>query len=579
MLKGLRVEKYACNQRILFFVMLSSLALLTGCDQSNNLSLSEQSLIYCSEGSPETFNPQLITSGTTIDATSNQLYNRLLRFNGDDNHLEPSVAKSWHITKDGRKITLYLENNIPFHTTDYFTPTRNLNADDILFSFNRIIDEDHPYHLISGGNYGYFQSIEFDKAVEDIEKINDYTVRFHLNHADSSFLANLASDFSVILSKEYGDQLIKQDALQNIDILPVGTGPFKFKEYRVGSMIRYYRNDNYWLGKSEIEQLVFDISPRKTSRLTKLLANECDVIAYPIAHQIIDQHPDLILEDVTSLNIGYFGFNTTKPPFNNKLVRQAIALAVNKEAILKAVYHAEADVAHSIIPKSSWAYSDEIIAQEYNIIKAQQRLKDAGFENGFTMDIWAMPVQRAYNPNAITMAKLIQADLLKINIKVNIIDGYEWNTFLKRLAAGEHETFLLGWSADHPDPDNLLTPILSCAATYTGSNKALWCDDAYDQAINDARQTSDISERKAHYLKAMKIISQEQPIIPIAHSKRYQARTNQIIGNVLMPFGGISFREVSKVSATAESTEIKAINKKNNLQENTSLNDTDQGVN
>ena len=185
MLKGLRVEKYACNQRILFFVMLSSLALLTGCDQSNNLSLSEQSLIYCSEGSPETFNPQLITSGTTIDATSNQLYNRLLRFNGDDNHLEPSVAKSWHITKDGRKITLYLENNIPFHTTDYFTPTRNLNADDILFSFNRIIDEDHPYHLISGGNYGYFQSIEFDKAVEDIEKINDYTVRFHLNHAET----------------------------------------------------------------------------------------------------------------------------------------------------------------------------------------------------------------------------------------------------------------------------------------------------------------------------------------------------------------------------------------------------------
>mgnify|MGYP006099168903 CR=1 FL=1 len=541
-----------CRYNVAIILFFS--ALLMGCDQDSNLSLSEQSLIYCSEGSPETFNPQLITSGTTIDATSNQLYNRLFRFQGADNQLTESIAKTWHTTKDGKKITLYLQKGITFHSTEYFTPTRELNADDVLFSFNRIIDEDHPYHYISGGSYGYFQNIEFDKTVERIEKINDYTVRFHLTHSDSSFLANLASDFAVILSKEYGDKLIAENSLPQIDMYPIGTGPFKFKEYRVGSVIRYYQHESYWLGNNNIEQLVYDITPRQTSRLTKLLANECDVIAYPIAHKTISEDPALQLEEVTSLNISYFGFNTSKVPFNNKLVRQAIALAIDKEAILKAVYKSQADIAKSIIPKSSWAYSNEIPVQVYNIALAQEKLNEAGYENGFSMDIWAMPVQRPYNPNAINMAKLIQADLLAINIKVNIVDGYEWNTFLKRLAAGEHDTFLLGWSADPPDPDNLFSPILSCPATKTGSNKALWCNPNYDKAINDARQTTDMTERKAFYLEAMKIIDEEKPLVPIAHSKRYQARTKQIKGDILQSFGGVSFRDVSKLTSKKSDT-------------------------
>ena len=546
MFKKFITIKGKANHRNKFIVMLFSLLPLMGCEQSNKLSIAQQSLIYCSEGSPETFNPQLITSGTTIDATSNQLYNRLLRFKGKDNLLSPSIAKSWHITADGKKITLYLQKGIEFHQTDYFTPTRTLNADDILFTFNRIIDKEHPYHYVSGGQYGYFDSIAFDKSIEKIEKINDYTVRFNLTQANSSFLANLASDFAVILSKEYSEQLVFDKALHDIDTLPVGTGPFKYKEYRVGTLIRYYRHENYWQGKSDIEQLVFDITPRKTSRLTKLLADECDVIAYPIAHEKIIEKTALQLEEVISLNVGYFGFNTTKLPFDNKLVRQAIALAINKEAILKTVYQAKADVAHSLVSKNSWAYSDQITPQEYNIEKAKIRLKEAGFENGFTMNIWAMPVQRAYNPNAITMAKLIQADLIKLNIKVNIIDGYEWNTFLKRLSLGEHESFLLGWSADHPDPDNFFTPILSCAATHTNSNRTLWCNKAYDQLIEKARQTTKISQRKAYYLQAMEMIAQEQPLIPIAHSKRYQARSKQISGDILSSFGGISFRDVSK---------------------------------
>lgn len=521
--------------------------LLSACGESNKLSLTQRSIIYCSEGSPESFNPQLVTSGTTIDATSQQLYDRLIAYKGKENTLTPAIAKSWHVTKDGKKITFYLRQDVSFHQTDYFTPSRNLNADDVIFSFNRIIDKEHPYHQVSGGHYPFFQSVEFESLVEKIEKINEYTVRFQLKYADSSFLANLATDFAIILSQEYAQQLSFNNKENEIDLLPIGTGPFKLKEYQIGSFIRYYRHDNYWQPKAKIEQLVYDISPSKTSRLTKLLAKECDVSSYPIAHGKIKERADLELDSVTALNIGYFGFNTKKAPFDNKLVRLAVSLAINKQALINTVYQGQAEIANSIIPKSSWAYDDTIQAQEYNPIQAKALLEVAGFAQGFTMDIWAMPVQRSYNPNALTMAKLIQADLKEIGITVNII-SYEWTTFLRKLAQGEHQSFLLGWYADHPDPDNFFSPMLSCSATETGNNRTFWCNKDYDELLQQALHTNNISKRKQYYAKAMTIINDELPLLPIAHSKRFQARDSGVKGRILADFGGVSFYQVYKES-------------------------------
>jgi cationic peptide transport system substrate-binding protein len=528
-----------------FLIITYMLIFIVGCSDSDKVSLSARSIIYCSEGSPETFNPQLNTSGTTIDATSNQIYDRLITFQGKSNTITPSLAKSWHMTRDGKKITFYLRKDVQFHNNDRFKPSRRFNADDVIFSFNRILDKEHPYHFVSGGHYPFFQSIEFSQLVNDIEKINDYTVRFNLKRRDSSFLPNLATDFAVILSAEYAQQLTSQNTQHNIDFLPVGTGPFKLKEYRIGSLIRYYRHEDYWQGKAKIEHLVYDITPSKTSRLTKLLARECDVSSYPIAHKKIADRNDLLLESVTSLNIGYFGFNTTKAPFDNQQVRQAVSLAINKKAIIDTVYSSEATLATSILPESSWAYDKTIPTTEYNLDKAKALLNDAGYPDGFTMDIWAMPVQRAYNPNAITMAKLIQADLKKIGIKVKIVT-YEWTTFLRRLSMAEHQTFLLGWSADHPDPDNFFSPLLSCSATNTGNNRTFWCNEEYDNLIQKALKTSKISKRKAFYKKAMTIINDEMPLLPIAHSRRYQARGTNVTGKILANFGGVNFYNVNK---------------------------------
>lgn len=541
------------NYLRLITTAFASLLLLTACNEEGKLSLSERSVIYCAEGSPEAFNPQLVTSPTTIDATSNQLYDRLISYSGNDNKLSPALAKYWQVSLDGKEVTFYLREDVSFHHTDDFTPSRLLNADDVIFSFKRVLDTKHPYHFISGGHYPFFQKIGFRKLIHKIEKVNDHTVRFHLSHADSTFLANIATDFAVILSAEYADQLTKQRAESNIDTHPIGTGPFKLKEYRVGSLIRFYRHDEYWQQPAQIEQLVFDITPSNTGRLTKLLANECDVVAYPIAHKKITERSDLSLEAVTALNVSYLGFNTNKAPFNNKLVRQAISFAINKEKLIEAVYQGKAEKANSLLPKTSWAYDGSISEQKYDPILAKQLLILAGYSHGFIMELWAIPTQVPYNPNASTMAKIIQKDLSEIDIKVNIV-SYQWSTFLHQLKRDKHQSFLLGWSADHPDPDNFFTPTLSCSAINTRSNATLWCNQEYDAMIKKALQTTHINQRKAYYAQAMAILTQEVPLIPIAHSKRYQARGNNVKGKILAPFGGINFYQVSKTPIVRKKT-------------------------
>ncbi len=549
---------------------INLLLILSACapqdkEQSED-SIHAHSLIYCSEGSPETFNPQLVTSGTTIDATSKQLYDRLLAFSPKDDSLIPALAKSWHITRDGKMITFYLRQDVEFNHTDYFTPTRKLNADDVIFSFKRILDKNNPYHHVSGGKYPFFQTINFTELVKDIEKINDYTIRFKLNHADSSFLTNLATDFSVVLSAEYADNLTKKNQQHLLDTMPIGTGPYKLKEFRSGSFIRFYRNEHYWAHPVKLEQLVYDITPLNTGRLTKLLAKECDVISYPIAHKKITEHKDFTLDSVTSFNVGYLGFNVTKPPFNNTLVRKAISHAINFKAIINIVYGDQAQLSTSLLPESSWAHTSNKNHREYSLSLAKSMLEAAGYPQGFSMNLWAMPIQRAYNPNALKMAKLIQADLQHIGIKVNII-SYEWSTFLRRLAAGEHDAVLLGWSADQPDPDNFFTPLLSCSARYTGGNRTFWCNKQYDALLAKALATTNLKQRKKYYQQALTIIDNELPLIPIAHSKRYQARIKTVQGKILQPFGGIDFSTVSKLPAQRlVNNQTKKNNIKSNLQ-------------
>ncbi|MBE1299122.1 MAG: ABC transporter substrate-binding protein [Alteromonadaceae bacterium] len=521
---------------------------LAGCLEHSNANLRKSGIVYCSEGSPSTFNPQLDTSGTTVDASSHQLYDRLLEFDPQTSKIVPGLASSWKVSRDGLIYTFQLRKQVSFHTTPYHEPSRFFNANDVMFSINRWRDKNHPFHNISDAEYPYFFSLGLDSLIKDVVRINGYRVEIHLSKPDSSFLANLATDFAIILSEEYAENLLAQNTPQRLDEEPIGTGPFKFVKYQKDRHIRYARHEGYWQEKDVVQQLVYDITPSSSLRLAKLMTGECDVISLP-AHSeldIIRERNNLVLDEKPGLNVGYWAFNTSKAPFDNPEVRRALAMAIDKTTILEAVYFGSAIKATGLIPPSSWAYQADLRDASYNPLMARELLEKNNIGSDFEMDIWAMPVERTYNPNALMMAELIQGYLEQVGITVNIV-SFEWSNFRRRLQGGAHDSVLIGWSADNGDPDNFYRPLLSCAAIESGTNRAKWCNPLYDEVINEALTYDDVETRAALYQTANAIVADQMPLVPIAHAYRYQAFRNDVTNLDINPFGGIRFGGVKKL--------------------------------
>lgn len=533
--------------------ILVALTGLQACDKSEQVAFYQSGIIYCSESNPVNFNPQTDTSSTTADATAHQVYDRLMDFDPESGQIVPNLASSWLVSDDGLTYTFQLNKDVEFHTTPYFTPTRSFNADDVIFSINRWRLEANPYHRVSGGRYPYFESLGIAANIEDVKRINGYRIEITLKQRDSSFLANLATDFSVILSAEYADFLLSRGTPERIDYYPVGTGPFKFESYRKDHYIRFLRNERYWgeqslpEGQSNTEHLIYDITPKSSIRLAKLITGECDAIAFPAQTEleVIRNREELELSEKPGLNIGFWAFNTNRPPFDNPDVRKALALAIDKNTLLEAVYFDSATRAKTLLPTASWAFQSDAEDTAYNPVLAKKLLTEAGIEPGFTMTIWAMPVERAYNPNATKMAELIQRYLSAVDIQVNIVT-YDWTTFRRHLREGLHDSVLIGWSADNGDPDNFYRPLLSCGAIPSGTNRAMWCNERYDSLINEALQTQNMERRKAIYEEVNRLLYDELPIVPIAHAYRYQAYRKNLKGMSINPYGGVRFAGVTK---------------------------------
>ncbi|MEI6860533.1 MAG: ABC transporter substrate-binding protein [Shewanella sp.] len=498
-------------------------------------------IVYCSEGNPESFNPQLVTSGTTIDATSQQIYNGLLKYDIKSGQLKPSLATHWQISDNELTYTFQLRKNVNFHRTSQFTPQRHFNADDVLFSFNRVIDSSHPFHHVSKTGYPFFQSIGFDKQIQSIEKRSEYEVAFHLKYKDASFLANLASGFAIILSAEYADTLTQRGEKEIIDRQPVGTGPFQLVKYVKNNYIRYHRNEDYWKNLPTTELLVFDITTKSTTRLAKLITGDCSVSALPKAGElsVVFEHDELEIDSLPGFNVAFWAFNTQVPPFNDVRVRKALAHAVDRDGILRTVYQRTAVEATGLLPPMSWAYDKNQSLIDYNPKKSIQLLQEAGIKD-LTIDIWAMPVARIYNPNPHKTAELIQADLADIGVKVNII-SYDWSVFNQKLSQKNYDSVLIGWNADNSDPDNFFTPILSCSSVRSNSNRSRWCNPELDDILFKAKSITSRSERKALYQKAEALFAQELPMLPLAHATRLILKKKGIENIQLTPFGGISF--------------------------------------
>ena len=201
-----------------------------------------------------------------------------------------------------------------FNSNKYFTPTRDFNAEDVVFTVMRQKDPANPYHKVSGGNYEYFTDMGLDKLIAKVEAVDEHHVRFTLSQPNAAFVADWAMDFASILSAEYADAMLKKGTPEYVDNWPIGTGPFALQQYKQDSLIRYIANPHYWQGEVASKHLIFSITPDPQTRLAKLKTNECQIIPAPLPEQFaaIKADGNLQLHDITGLNVGYLAFNTQK---------------------------------------------------------------------------------------------------------------------------------------------------------------------------------------------------------------------------------------------------------------------------
>lgn len=519
--------------------------LLAGAVLALTLPVCAEKLIYCLEGSPSFFNPQLASDGPSFDI-STEIYDRLVEFDKTGSKVRPGLAHSWSLSPDGKTYTFHLRKNVSFHTTPWFSPSRPFNADDVLFSFNRQQNKNHPYHLINGGAYPFFKSLNMGDLIRQIVKVNPYTVRFVLKRKDVTFLINLAMEFSSILSREYADQLVSSGNLKLLDFQPVGTGPFVFKKYLKDSTVHLGVHKSYFRGPSSLEGIVGVIVPDSSVRTQKIKKRECHIVSQPSLSDLSDlkKDPGIKLTGEKRFNIAYLAMNVEKPPFNHLKVRQAIHHALNRKFYIQAIYEGHAEVAKNPFPPGLWAYNHQVRDYEYNPGKARKLLKEAGRAKGFKTTLWTLPIARPYNPHGKKTGELMQADLQKVGIQVELIT-YDWPTYISRSTKGEHDMIQLGWTSDNGDPDNFLRVLLSCDSVSSGVNVARWCHRPFDSLLKKALLTSHQKTRARLYRQAQVLFKQQAPWVTLAHTYEYVAVLKPVTGYTHSGFGSKRFYPVS----------------------------------
>ncbi|WP_213761614.1 ABC transporter substrate-binding protein [Caballeronia sp. dw_19] len=503
-------------------------------------------LIYCSEASPAGFDPGQYTSTVDNAAGAYPIYNRLVEFVRGTTQVTPALATSWDVSPDGLQYTFHLRHGVKFQTTDWFKPSRDFNADDVLFTFNRMRDSNLAFGRAYPVEFPYFTDMALDKTIDRVEALDPYTVRFTLHTASAPFVQNIAMPFASILSAQYAEQLLKAGKAAQINQLPVGTGPFALQSYTKDATIRYKANLDYWNpGVVKLSKLVFSIVTDPAVRSQKLKAGECQITSYPRPSEVpsLKADPKLVVQEAAGFNVGYLSYNVTHKPLDNADVRRALDMAINKPAIIKSVYQGAGQLADNAMPPTQWPFDKSLKGAAYDPDQARALLKKAGVPNGFEISLWSMPVQRPYNPDSRLMAEMIQADWAKIGVKAKIVT-YEWGEYLKRAHAGEDDSLLIGSNGDNGDPDNWLGTLLGCDSV-NGGNFSKWCYAPFNKLIEEGRTTADHQKRIDIYTAAQRIFADQLPFSPIGSSTIFQPMSKSVVDFKINPFGPPDFTGVS----------------------------------
>lgn len=461
-----------------------------------------QVLVFGRGGDSVSLDPAIVTDGESFKVTEN-IFETLLEFGEQDTTIQPSLAKEWEVSDDGLTYTFHLQEGVKFHDgTDF-------NAEAVVKNIER-------WKAGTEEQFYYFNSMfkaEGEDIIKTVTAVDENTVVFELSRPQAPFLKNLAmSPFGIASPTAF------ESAGDKFGDNPVGTGPFVFVEWKRNDSITVKKNENYWKeGLPKLDTIIFRAIPDNSARLNALVTGEIDLAdgINPSDAASIESNPELKLIERPSMNIGYLGLTNTRKPFDNKLVRQAVNYAIDKQAIVDAFFEGRAEVAVNPMPPSISGYNDEIVGYEYNPEKAKELLAEAGYD-GAEIELWAMPVPRPYMPDGQKVAEAIQKNLADVGIPSKIVT-FEWATYLDKAKDGEADAFLLGWTGDNGDADNFLYTLLD-ADNIGSNNYAYYSSDAAHKLLIAAQSEVDEEKRIQLYKEAQAIIHEDAPWVPLAHS-------------------------------------------------------------
>jgi dipeptide transport system substrate-binding protein len=496
-------------------------------------------LTVCTEASPDGFDIAQSTAAATADAVGNTVFDQLLHYKPGSAETMPALAEKVEVSADGLQITVRLRAGVKFHTTPWFTPTREMNADDVLFSVNRLMDPKSPWLAAAKNGFVPWASYGPGETIARAEKVDAMTVRFVLRQPNAPLLDQLAaSNLFSVYSAEYGAQLIKSGQMEKINTEPVGTGPFQLRSYQKDAVLRLSAHPGYWGGKPAVDTVVFAVTPDATVRVQRLKAGECLIGANMRAESAEALKGSAVeVRAQTTLMTGYIPLNTQRKWLSDVRLREAMWLALDKPSFIRSVYGGQADPAASFLPPAVWSH-DASLKDRRDPERAKALVKASGYD-GTEFEI---ATRIGGSIDGKRAAELMQADWARVGIRTKV-QMIEWGELIKKMSRGTYDISFLNWIGSG-DPDAFFNPLLTCTALKGGNNDPQWCRPAFDQIVEKARRSTSRAERTRLYGQAQRMVYDEVPLIPTVYPRFFTAVNRKVKGLVVGPLANLDFRGV-----------------------------------
>ncbi|WP_010274272.1 glutathione ABC transporter substrate-binding protein [Paenibacillus senegalensis] len=475
---------------------------------------------------PPSMDPHMSTDQQTSVMTTH-LYDTLVKHDKDLN-IVPSLAESWRQVDE-----LTWEFKLREGVT--FTDGSAFNADVVKANLDRMLDPKVASPRASLVN-----------MVEEVIVVDENTVQIVTQYPFSPFLSHLAHPGVGIISAEAIEKdnervAAGEKAGAYLAQNPAGSGVFKLENWIPGQEVRLVANENYWGSPAKIDGVTFKVVSETGTRVAELETGYAHIIdpVSPSDVNRINNFPDASVNKQPSLSLSYVGFNMQKEPFTDIRVRQALSMAINKHDILDGIYEGIGLPAEGPLAPSVFGYDSSVTPIEYNVERAKQLLAEAGYPNGFSTTLWTND-----NAERIKIGEYVQSKLKEINVEVKL-ETLEWGAYLSQTAAGNHDMFILGWSAVTADADYALYPVFHSSNVGEPGNRTFTQDADLDRILEDARKETDESKRKALYKEAQERLVEIAPMLYIHHIDYLDGVSDLVEGFWKHPNGIMQLHDVS----------------------------------